>query len=218
MYQYPDAKPKAVVNAEVPFGDVPQSASGDDRIETFAAWMTSPENPKFTKVIANRLWKKVMGVGIIEPVDDIRDQSIASHPELLAFLESQLVAMDYDMKAFLRMLYLTRTYQREASPEEPMPGQTYDFAGPPLRRLSAEQIWDSLMGMIVDDVDAPSPYAALRRKEVMTRVEWIGNGVYDLAPEDLAAAVQTIAAKQDELAAKLDRTQEKLAAAGKPVT
>lgn len=211
-YQYPDAKPKSVVAPEVPFGAMPPVV-GQDPVETFASWMTSPENPRFTKVIANRLWKKVMGVGIIEPVDDLRDQSLPSHPELLTFLEGHMKAVDYDVKAFLRSLYLTKTYQREASPVETSPGQPFDFAGPALRRLSAEQIWDSLMGMIVDDIDTPSPHAALHRKEAITRVEWIGNSVYDLSPEEYSMAVQTIAAKQDELAARLDATQARLAAA-----
>ncbi len=211
-YQYSDAKPKDLVEPEVPFGTMPPLA-GDDPVESFAAWITSPDNPRFTKVIANRLWKKVMGVGIIEPVDDMRDQTLPSHPELLKFLESHLKSVDYDVKAFLRTLYLTKSYQREASPVEVAPGQPFDFAGPALRRLSAEQIWDSLMSMVVDDVDAPSPHAALRRKEAITRVEWIGNGVYDLTPEEFALAAQGVAAKQDELAAKLDGTQAKLAAA-----
>lgn len=211
-YQYPDAKPKSVVQPEVPFGTMPPLAD-QDPVEAFASWITSPENPRFTKVITNRLWKKVMGVGIIEPVDDMRDQTLPSHPELLSFLESHMKSLNYDVKAFLRSLYLTKTYQREASPVEVAPGQPFDFAGPALRRLSAEQVWDSLMGMIVDEVDTPSPHAALRRKEAITRVEWIGNGVYDLSPEEMTLAAQTIAAKQDELAAKIDAAQAKLAAA-----
>ena len=214
-YQYPDAKPKDIVTPEVPFGDLPQTEGSDpaDPVGAFADWITSRDNPRFTKVIVNRLWKKVMGVGLIEPVDDLRDQTVPSHPELLTFLESHFKEGNYDVKAFLRTLYLTRTYQRDASPTEPAPGLAFDFAGPALRRLSAEQIWDSLMSMIVEEVDAPSPHSALRRKEALTRVEWIGNGVYDLSPEELAEATQAIAAKQDELANRLDQTQAKLAAA-----
>lgn len=214
-YKYSDATPNAKVEPAVPFGELTPNVqtAGDDQVTAFADWITSPENPRFTKVIVNRLWKHVMGVGLIEPVDDMRDQNAPSHPELLAFLESTFKGLDYDIKAFLRTLYLTRTYQREASPAEAMPGLPYDFAGPALRRLSAEQMWDSLMSMIVDDVDAPSPEAALRRKAAMTRVEWIGNGVYDLSPEDLLEATKAISAKQDELAARLELVQAKLAAA-----
>ena len=136
-YKYDDAKPLEMVAPQVPFGELPGSApqAADDRVAAFADWITSPENPRFTKVIVNRLWKKVMGAGLIEPVDDIRDQTVPSHPELLAFLEGQMKSLHYDLKAFLRMLYLTRTYQREASPTELTPGQPFDFAGPALRRL-----------------------------------------------------------------------------------
>ena len=56
-----------------------------DSKKTYANWITSSDNPRFTKVIVNRLWKKVMGIGLIEPVDDIKDNTIASNPKLLEY-------------------------------------------------------------------------------------------------------------------------------------
>ena len=56
-------------------------------MKAYAEWMTSPENPRFTTVIANRLWKKVFGLGLIEPVDELMDNTVAMNPELMKHLE-----------------------------------------------------------------------------------------------------------------------------------
>ena len=103
-YQYPDMKPKETVKAATMMGqpvDCPPEAVGP---EAYAKWMTSPENPRFTNVIANRLWKKVFGMGLIEPVDELMDSTVAMNPELMKHLEKLMVSLKYDMKAYLRVL------------------------------------------------------------------------------------------------------------------
>lgn len=218
-YQYDNAKPKAVVWPETPFG--PKLAfdqTQKDELDVhpsvaFAAWLTSPENPRFTKVIVNRLWKKVMGYGLIEPADELRAESVASNPELLAFLEQRFIAFDYDMKRFLRALYRTRTYQREAHTEDVTPGLPYYFPGPLLRRMSAEQIWDSVVAMIVEEPDARSLGAELARERTLTKTEWIARAIYDLSPQELLDGALEIAAVQRRLSAEIQQTQVALAAA-----
>ncbi len=212
-YQYDDAKPKAVVEPAVPFAPGAALSEGESTIEVFANWVTSPENPRFTKVIANRLWKEAFGVGVIDPVDDLREDTQAANPELMAFLERKMIDYDYDMKRYLRMIFNTRTYQREASPEEPVMGMPYHFAGPVLRRMSAEQIWDSVVAMGVDNPDAPDPENALYTKRRLAEVELIANAVYDQKPGQMLRNGYEIAQVQRELAAELQRTQEALAAA-----
>ena len=212
-YQYDDAKPKSVVKPAVPWGKTPELSQAGVPIEEFATWVTASENPRFTKVISNRLWKKAMGLGLIEPVDDLREDTQASNPELMAFLERRMVNLDYDMKKFLRAIYLSKTYQREASSEEAALGGEYHFPGPILRRLSAEQIWDSLITLIVPDVDQPSPFVELDRRRVIARAEWVANGVYDLSPEEMIEIGLKVTAKQKHLADKLQGTQERVAAA-----
>ena len=64
-----------------------------------------------------------------------------------------MVELDYDLVQFQRVLCNTATYQRESSRVEPADGEPYAFPGPLLRRMSAEQIWDSLLTLVVDDVD-----------------------------------------------------------------
>jgi hypothetical protein len=212
-YQYEDSKPKAVVKPAVPWGEQPTLSEAGVPIDEFANWLTAPENPRFTKVIANRLWKRAMGLGLVEPVDDFRDDTEASNPELMAFLERRMVAVDYDMKKYLRAIFLSKTYQREASPKDVALGSDYHFPGPVLRRMSAEQIWDSLMTMIVTEVDSLSPFVEIERQRLIARAEWVANGVYDLTPEQMIEVGLKVAEKQRELAAKLQGTQERVAEA-----
>lgn len=127
-----------------------------DSRQAYAEWLTSPDNPRFTTVIANRMWKRAMGVGLIEPVDVMTDETVASHPALMEYLTEQMVALDYDLKQFLRAIYNTKTYQRSACLSDSEPLETYSFRGPLLRRLTAEQLWDSLMTLAVDQIDDKS--------------------------------------------------------------
>src|SRR2546430_1594332 len=80
--------------------------------------MTSPENAFFNKVIVNRLWKKMFGVALIEPLDELRDDTKAMVPEVEAYLEKLMVALHSDMRAFLAIVANTRAYQSEVSSGE----------------------------------------------------------------------------------------------------
>jgi len=147
-YKYPDAKPNQVVQASVLFGKPVELKPDSNPINEFSRWLTSPENPRFTNVIADRLWKELFGVALIEPLDEIRDDSVCSNPELMKFLEQQMVALKYDMKAYLRMLLNTQAYQRECVAEDRVAGAPYHFTGPLFRRMTAEQIWDSMVSLV----------------------------------------------------------------------
>lgn len=154
-YQYEDAKPSDRVEPASLIGPAAPIAEGQDGITAFAEWATSPENPRFTKVIVNRLWKRAFGRGLIEPVDEILEGTEASHPELLGYLEELMVSLDYDLRAFQQVIYQTRAYQAAAMRRELVPGEVYEFTGPLLRRLTAEQIWDSFVTLVHHTPDLP---------------------------------------------------------------
>ncbi|WP_170157114.1 DUF1549 domain-containing protein [Roseimicrobium gellanilyticum] len=155
-YQYSDAKPKDRITPLTMMGEQvtcdPQKA---DSVKAFADWLTSPQNPRFTTVIANRLWKKVFGRGLIEPVDEMMDSTVATDPVLMQHLEKLMRDLRYDTRAFLAVLYRTDAYQRAASHAELQPGEAYHFTGPLLRRMTAEQIWDSFITLIHPNPDLP---------------------------------------------------------------
>ncbi len=154
-YQYTDARPHAEIAPSTMMGLRVEGVSGTDATAAFAAWVTSKDNPRFTTLIANRLWKRVFGHGLIEPVDEMFDSTTASHPSLLKRMEELMRATGYDMKAYLRVLYNTQAYQREATRRELVPGEVYHFTGPLLRRMTAEQIWDSFVTLVQPTPDLP---------------------------------------------------------------
>ena len=152
-YQYVDAKPGALVAATAIFGTAAPVQDRHDPRPVFAQWLTSRENPRFATVIANRLWKRAFGLGLIEPVDAITDDTVASDPALMEFLTRLMVSLKYDLRRFEQVLCTTQAWQRQAMVADQVPGETNHVVGPLLRRLSAEQVWDSLLTLQVDEVD-----------------------------------------------------------------
>jgi hypothetical protein len=110
----------------------------------FARWMTSPKNPRFAEAIANRMWKKFFGVAVKEPVTDLDVLEEATNPELLKFLAQLMRDVDFDLREFQRVVLNTKTYQRQVSLTPPE-GEDFRFPGPLLRRMTAEQTWDSIV-------------------------------------------------------------------------
>ena len=122
----------------------------------FADWLTSEDNPRFTTMIANRLWKHVFGAALIEPIDTMMDDTLPSNPELMKYLERLMVSVDFDMKEYLRIILNTKLFQREPLKQDFKSLEEYTFAGPMVRRMSGEQIWDSLVTLVYNDIDKTS--------------------------------------------------------------
>ena len=150
---------EAITNAKIPSSKKRHARGrirGSHEIgsrEIYAAWMTSPDNPRFATVIANRLWKQAMGIGLIEPVDILEEGVKGSNPELMEYLTKTMTDLDFDMKQFQRAIYLTETYQASAFAKDVPDVTKYNFQGPIVRRMSAEQIWDSLLTLVINETD-----------------------------------------------------------------
>jgi hypothetical protein len=118
--------------------------TGKDRRQVLAAWLASPENPYFATSVANRVWAHFFGIGIVEPVDDIRVSNPASNPELFASLGQRLTSYNYDFKQLVRDICNSRTYQRST---QKLPSNEFDdrnFASARLRRIKAENLLDCI--------------------------------------------------------------------------
>lgn len=161
-YKYKDAKggdhvaPKFVMwsKADAANPAYKQNKKKEERLrDSFAAWLTHKENPRFAMTIANRLWKRAFGAGVAEPVTNIDDPSKASNPELLVQLANEMKRLNFNMKDFMRLIYNTKAYQAEATTEPIAMGEPYYFQGPQLRRLTAEQAWDSYMTLVLSHPD-----------------------------------------------------------------
>lgn len=116
----------------------------DDSREQLAALITSPKNSRFARVMVNRVWARLMGAGLVEPIADWEGHA-PSHPKLLEWLAHELIAHDYDLQHIMRLIMTSRAYQREAIGQnrEASPELRF-FNAPERRRLTAEQIVDSL--------------------------------------------------------------------------
>jgi hypothetical protein len=147
-YQYDDDKPLAAVSPTVLWGEIPADARTQDTRGQFAAWLTSRDNRQFARTIANRLWRKVMGVGLVEPHDDFREGNPASNPDLLEHLTNLILTLDFDMREFVRVLVSTDAYQRRAVLHDPTSPAPFHFTGPALKRMTAEQLWDSILILV----------------------------------------------------------------------
>lgn len=154
-YAYDDAKPNDVVKAKVLWGEIPTSASKSTKRDQFAAWLTSPENPQFSKTVVNRYWKRFMGVGLVEPVDDFNDDHPCSNEPLMDFMAKELIRSDFNLQELVRMICYSNSYQRVSTDYSVTSGKPYYFPGPVMRRMTAEQVWDSLLTLAVNN---PWPY------------------------------------------------------------
>jgi hypothetical protein len=103
-------------------GGRPVPAMGDRR-QAVADWLTDPANPIFARAIVNRVWKEMMGRGLVEPVDDLRESNPPTNPELLDGLARDFAAGGFDLKRLLRGIATSHTYQRTAVP---LPGNRAD--------------------------------------------------------------------------------------------
>ncbi|MGB7347030.1 MAG: DUF1549 and DUF1553 domain-containing protein [Pirellulaceae bacterium] len=167
-YAYEDAKPKAVVLPAVLWGKIPTSAKKSSPREQFAAWLTSPDNPQFSKTIVNRIWKRFLGIGFVEPIDDFRDEHPCVNKEAMEFLCQELIRGNFNLKELTRLVLYSQTYQRKASDYTMTSGEPYYFPGPTVRRMTAEQVWDSLLTMAVHN---PWPFQRPTTKDIAAVVD-----------------------------------------------
>jgi len=127
-----------------PDGTPIQLQPGRDPREVFADWLVQPDNPWFSKAIANRVWAWLMGRGLVEEVDDLRSDNPPVVPEVLELLARELVDAKYDLRHLFRVILNSETYQLSSRPSTEHPRAATFFASYPLRRLDAEVLIDAL--------------------------------------------------------------------------
>jgi hypothetical protein len=138
------AAPAAGPHAMFPDGTVATLSPARDPREVFADWLIDPKNPWFARAIANRVWSWLEGRGIVHEPDDLRPDNPPANPELLAFLEKELVDAHFDLKHLFRIILTSQTYQLSSIARSDHPAAEANFAFYPLRRLDAEVLIDAL--------------------------------------------------------------------------
>ncbi|MCC6508125.1 MAG: DUF1553 domain-containing protein [Pirellulaceae bacterium] len=119
-----------------------------DRLQ-LAEWLMSRDNPLTARVLANRTWEALFGLGIVRTSEEFGSQGdLPSHPELLDWLATELMDLEWDHKNFLRTLVLTRTYQQTSEVSQKnldADGDNVWLARGPRVRLSAEMVRDQAL-------------------------------------------------------------------------
>ena len=167
-YQYSDADPEDPVSPATMFGKDIEAGSVENVVDAYAQWLASAENPRFAVVIANRLWERSMGRGLVPAVDEFMEGSVesASNPDLLKFLTQRMIDLKFDTREFRREIFHSSAYQSRTTEREVDAGVPYDFPGPLLRRLTSEQIWDSLVTLAIPNPDYYMPQLNVRLSQV----------------------------------------------------
>ena len=125
-------------------GETPELRPGDDRRRVMAEWIASPRNPYFARNIANLVWAHFLGVGVVDPVDDVRISNPPTNPELLDALAARLTEYDYDVRRLVRDITASATYQRSSKPNASNADDKFNFARAQVRRVRAEVLLDAI--------------------------------------------------------------------------
>ena len=168
---------KMPIPAALPNGRKVELKKGEDFRIPYAEWLVSNENPQFARTIVNRIWFWLMGVGIVEPADDFHDGNPPSNPELLNYLQRELVLHKYDLRHIFRIILTSDAFSRASLSSAGNRDDDRYFSHYPTRRLSAEQLMDAVCDItgVPDNFSsrAPEPYTHFPRG---TRATEIGDG------------------------------------------
>lgn len=147
QFQHPDTKqvhrPRALGAPPLPDPTGPDAAFTDRR-EQLVDWMTRPDNPFFARAIANRMWRNFMGRGLVEPVDDFRVTNPSTNDALLNALAQDFIEHNYDLHHLIRRITASRAYQTSSVPVDGNKTDTMAYSRYYPKRLSAEQLADSI--------------------------------------------------------------------------
>ncbi|MEM0968749.1 MAG: DUF1549 domain-containing protein, partial [Verrucomicrobiota bacterium] len=138
------AIPTEATAAKQSSATAPEAADTPSRREELAEWLTAPDNPLFARSYANRVWAYLTGTGIIEPIDDIRAGNPPTNPELLDHLTHQFVESGFDVRALIREICHSRTYQLSIETHRWNEDDDQNFSHGKARRLPAEVLFDTI--------------------------------------------------------------------------
>jgi hypothetical protein len=151
----------------------PESAS---RREQLAHWLTSNENPYFAKSYVNRIWSYLLGVGLIEPVDDLRASNPPTNPELLDALTEDFVSHGLDTRHLIRTICQSRVYQHSIATNEWNADDTLNYSHAYAKRLSAEMLYDAIHRTTGSQLKLPGVPVGFRSVELADTSDELDSG------------------------------------------
>lgn len=121
-----------------------QVISEGDRRTSLAAWITSPKNPMLARSFVNRVWKQLLGRGLVEPTDDMRVTNPPSNPALLDALAADFVGNGFDLRRLIRVVVSSQTYQLSSRTNEINARDDRLFSHALLKPLAAQVLADAV--------------------------------------------------------------------------
>ena len=116
--------------------------AGRSRRKAVAEWLAAPDNPWVARNVANIVWAHFLGIGIVDPVDDVRVSNPPSNPELLGALAAKFVEYNFDFKKLVRDICTSRTYQLATRTNPTNETDSRNFSHDMIRRVRAEVLLD----------------------------------------------------------------------------
>jgi Protein of unknown function (DUF1553)/Protein of unknown function (DUF1549) len=170
----------AVVPPTFPFLHPDLAPPPASRREQLAHWIVSKQNPYFAKSYVNRIWSYLLGVGIIEPVDDIRAGNPPSNPPLLDRLTEEFIAGGFNTREVMRTICKSRTYQLSINTNPWNKGDDQNYAHAVPRRLPAEVLYDSIERATGSTSHLPGLAAGARAAQLLDSEQDAPGGFLDL--------------------------------------
>ena len=167
-------KGNEVVEPVFPWDKGKKASAQGSRREALAQFVV--EAPQFAKVHVNRIWAALTGRGIVDPVDDFRPKNPPSHPELLDFLAEELVKSKFNTRHVLKLILTSSTYERSSLAETSNRTDKTLFSHRLLRRMSAEQLFDSILVATGQAEVSPLPAGVLAAPAVKAAGQGMGAG------------------------------------------
>jgi hypothetical protein len=169
-------------------GQRPEWSDKSQPQQVLATWITARENPYFARAAVNRVWADLMGRGIVDPPDDFDAANLPSHPELLDKLANEFAAHGYDVNFLIRAITASRVYQLTSAQTDSRQSDPRWFARHAVRRLTADQLFDSLLQAAGQDEEG-----SFRERELRVDSPRLGlRELFDQQGESTAGSQATI--------------------------
>ena len=141
---------KEIVSPRVLLGESFDAALETDPRQRLADWLAAPENPFVARALVNRVWAELMGRGLIEPIDDVRDTNPATNEPLLDALARDFVKHGYDVRRLIRTVATAKVYGLSSQPNADNVRDTQNYSRAYRKRLSAEVLLDAVSDVTGD--------------------------------------------------------------------
>lgn len=152
-----------------------------DRLQSLAAWISSPGNERFAAAQTNRIWYQVMGRGIVDPIDDFRSTNPPVNPELLDALTKEFVEHNFSVRHLMRVIMNSKVYQLSSNPNETNVTDEILFSRNVPRRLTAEQTLDA----IAQTLDVPIRFGGHKPGIRAVQLPGVRNGGHRYAKPEI---------------------------------